>query len=279
MTDPQHLARHALIFAEDVGRLAVWLVLLVAVFVPLERLFALHPAKLWRRQVGVDLAWYFINSLLPAALMALPLSVLARTLRGLDPAGIYSAMALWPLWLKLPLVFMVNDFGVYWAHRASHHIPFLWRFHAVHHSAEHLDWLVNTRAHPFDLVFTRLAGLGLVYVCGLAGARGNYLDPGVALVTVLGTLWSFFIHANVRFRLGPLEWLVSTPAFHHWHHTNDEHRDRNFAAIFPLYDRLFGTAWLPRHWPPVYGTDTKVAPTLTGQLLDPLTIRVRPGGD
>ena len=112
----------------------------------------------------------------------------------------------------------------------------------------------------------------------MASATGSYLDPTVALVTIIGTVWSFFIHANVRCRLGPVEWLISTPAFHHWHHTNDEHRDRNFAAIFPLYDRVFGTAWLPRHWPPVYGTDTKVAPTLTGQLLDPLTPGEPPKG-
>jgi sterol desaturase/sphingolipid hydroxylase (fatty acid hydroxylase superfamily) len=64
-----------------------------------------------------------------------------------------------------------------------------------------------------------------------------------------------------------LEWLISSPAFHHWHHTNDEHRDHNFAAIFPWIDKLFGTAWLPKHWPPVYGTDTKVSPNIIGQLL------------
>jgi len=87
---------------------------------------------------------------------------------------------------------------------------------------------------------------------------------------VIGTTWSFFIHSNIRVRLGPLEWLVSTPAFHHWHHTNDQNRDHNFAAVFPLIDRLFGTAWLPKHWPPVYGIDAKVPPTLKGQLLDPL---------
>jgi sterol desaturase/sphingolipid hydroxylase (fatty acid hydroxylase superfamily) len=271
MTDPHLIARQGLAFALDAGRLAVWLVLLVAMFVPLERLFALHPAKIWRRQAGVDLAWYFINSLLPAAIIALPLAILARLLRGADPGGLYSALAGWPLWVKLPLVFLVNDFGVYWYHRASHALPLLWRFHAIHHSAEHLDWLVNTRAHPVDMVFTRLAGLVPVYLLGLAQATRSGLDPAVALVMVLGTVWSFFIHANVRCRLGPLEWLVSTPAFHHWHHTNDEHRDRNFAAIFPWLDRLFGTAWLPRHWPPVYGIDAKVAPTLAGQMLDPLT--------
>jgi len=266
----RQLAPHLLSFALDVGRLAVWLALLVSFFVPLERLFSLHPAKLWRKQTGVDLAWYFINSLVPAAILAVPISLLVRVLRGADPGGLYSAAAVWPLWLKLPVVFVLNDLGAYWAHRASHASPFLWRFHAIHHSAEQLDWLVNTRAHPFDMVFTRLSGLAPVYLLGLAQAAGHRFDPAVALVTVFGTVWTFFIHSNVRFRLGPIEWLVSSPAFHHWHHTNDEHRDRNFAAIFPLIDRIFGTAWLPNHWPKVYGIDAPVSPTLAGQLLDPL---------
>jgi len=268
MTD--QLARHAWSFGIDVARLAIWLVLLVSIFVPLEKLFALHPAKIWRKQAAVDLAWYFINSLLPAAIIAVPLAILARALRGVDPGGFYSMVAAWPLWVKLPLALLVNDIGAYWAHRASHAFPLLWQFHAVHHSAEHLDWLVNTRAHPFDMVFTRLCGLIPLFLLGLAQATSHRIDPSVALVMIIGTVWTFFIHANIRWRLGPLEWLVSTPAFHHWHHTNDEHRDHNFAAIFPCIDRLFGTVWLPKYWPPVYGIDAKVPPTLTGQLFNPL---------
>ena len=252
----------------DAGRLAIWLVILVAVFVPLERLCALHPAKIWRKQIGVDLGWYFINSLLPAALISVPLAMLSRVLAALDPGGYYSLVAAWPLWVKLLLTLLVNDLGAYWGHRAMHTSPWLWRFHAIHHSAEELDWLVNTRAHPFDMVFTRLSGLAPVYLLGLAQTTGAHIDPVVAIVTIFGTVWTFFIHANIRVRLGPLEWLVSSPAFHHWHHTNDEHRDRNFAFLFPLIDRLFGTAWLPKSWPPRYGIDAPVPTTLTGQFFD-----------
>ena len=272
MSDPHHLALALALpaspFLQDVLHLAVWLVLLVCIFVPLERVFGLHPAKIWRKETGLDLAWYFINSLLPAAIMAVPLSFLARALNGLYPGAFYSAVVAWPLWVKVPLIFLVNDLGAYWAHRATHAVPFLWRFHAIHHSAEHMDWLVNTRAHPFDMVFTRLCGLIPVYLLGLAQPTRHGIEL-MSLVTVVGTFWSFFIHSNLRCRLGPLEWLVSSPAFHHWHHTNDEHRDRNFAAIFPFIDRVFGTAWLPKHWPPVYGVDKKVPETLARQLLDP----------
>ena len=273
--ESQSLAAHALNFGWDVLRLVAWLVLLVAIFGPLEWLFALHPKKFFRKQVGVDLGWYFINSLLPAALIALPLAILARSLDGLDPFGFYSFVAGWPLWVKMLVAFFVNDVGAYWAHRATHVYPFLWKFHAVHHSAEEMDWLVNTRAHPFDMVFTRLAGLTPVYLLGLAQADGRGIDPAVALVTVAGTIWTFFIHSNVRFRFRPLEWLISTPAFHHWHHTKDEHQDRNFAAVFPVIDVIFGTSWLPKYWPPTYGTRSKVSPTLVGQFLDPMKRKPR----
>ncbi|MGB8353013.1 MAG: sterol desaturase family protein [Chthoniobacteraceae bacterium] len=269
---------HTLSFLVGAGHLAVWLVLLIAIFVPLEQLCALHPVKIWRKQIGVDLAWYFVNSLLPAAIISVPLALLARALHGIDPGGFYSTMAALPLWLKLLLMLVVNDIGAYWGHRILHIYPALWRFHAIHHSAEHLDWLVNTRAHPFDMVFVRLSGLAPVYLLGLAQTTGRHIDPAVAIITIFGTVWTFFIHANIRVRLGPLEWLISSPAFHHWHHTNDEHRDRNFAFVFPLIDRMFGTAWLPKHWPTAYGIDEKVPATLAGQFLDPLEPARPPAG-
>ena len=273
------LLRHALDFLVDVGRLAIWLVFLTAIFVPLERLCAVYPAKIWRKQIGVDVAWYFINSLFPAAILSVPLALVARSLHGMDPGGMYSAVAGWPLWLKLPVALLIGDIGAYWGHRALHAFPLLWRFHAIHHSAEHLDWLVSNRAHPFDIVFTRLSNFAPLYLFGLAQTKGSNPDATVLVVTMIGITWTFFIHSNIRVRLGPLEWLVTSPAFHHWHHTNDEHRDRNFSFIFPLIDRVFGTAWLPNHWPFVYGIHEKVSSTLAGQFFDPMEPARRPAGD
>ena len=131
-----------------------------------------------------------------------------------------------------------------------------------------MDFLVNSRAHPVDMVFTRLCGLIPLYVVGLAGpGAGGSAVP--ALVVVIGTLWGFFIHANLRWRLGPLEWLAATPAFHHWHHTRTDHIDRNYASMLPVMDRVFGTYYLPRQWPDAYGTETPMPPSLGGQLIAP----------
>ncbi|NBV44998.1 MAG: sterol desaturase family protein [Planctomycetia bacterium] len=264
-------------FLIDIVRLAVWLVILVAVFVPLEHAFAVRPLRPWRAQTGIDLCWYFINSLVWATVAAMPLATLSRVLHGADWFGWYGSVSAWPLWLKLPVALVVNDLGAYWVHRWVHRSPLLWRFHAVHHSAEHLDWLVNTRAHPVDIVLIRLGGLAPVYLLGLGMSSSGKPEIGVMVVTIVGTLWSFFIHSNIRWRLGVVEWLVATPAFHHWHHSNDERRDRNYAALFPWIDLLFGTHDVPPVHPTSYGISGAMSPTLAGQLVDPFVAALRGG--
>ena len=83
-------------------------------------------------------------------------------------------------------------------------------------------------------------------------------------------MWGFFIHSNLRWRLGPLEWLIATPAFHHWHHTIGEQRDRNYAPMLPWIDWIFGTYYLPRNrWPSAYGIEAKLPDSLGGQMMCP----------
>jgi sterol desaturase/sphingolipid hydroxylase (fatty acid hydroxylase superfamily) len=176
-----------------------------------------------------------------------------------------------PLAMRFAVSMVVAEIGFYWGHRWSHEIPFLWRFHAIHHSAEEMDWLVNTRAHPIDLVFTRLCGFIPMYVLGLTQPMARTRDVVPLLVILTANMWGFFIHANLNWRFGPLEWLVATPAFHHWHHTYEEPLNRNFSPMLPWVDRLFGTYYVPKaQWPSRYGTEAPVASGLAGQLLQPL---------
>jgi len=250
--------------------LAAWLGLLALIFVPLERFFALKQARIWRPQMAIDLVYYMMSSLPALVIAVIPLGALALAVHSIVPEGYYASIGALPFAVRLVIGLVVGDIAFYWSHRASHAVPLLWRFHALHHSAEHMDFLVNTRGHPVDMVFGRVCALIPLYVLGLAEPSSMDGTVLAQLVTVISTFWGFFIHSNLRWRLGPLEWLVASPAFHHWHHTRSEHIDRNFAAMIPAIDRIFGTLHMPRDWPSEYGVRGAHPTTLGAQLLDPL---------
>ena len=132
-------------------------------------------------------------------------------------------------------------------------------------------FLISARAHPIDNVFIRLCGLVPIYILGLGApesVRGTLIATLVMLVV---TVWGFFIHANMRWRLGPLEWLITTPGFHHWHHTllgAAGPQLRFDAALDGLALRHLSSA--ARQWPAAYGIETKLPASLAGQLLYPL---------
>ena len=259
-------------YASDMLQMSAKLLLIVAIFVPLERLFAARRQKMLRSGIWTDLGYYFIGGLVPKLLLILPLSLLAWSVHRALPGGYYASVGHLPLALRLAGALVVGEIGYYWAHRWMHEIPVLWRFHAVHHQAEEMDWLVNTRGHPLDIVFGRFCGLVPLYVLGLAQPLGTHADIVPLLFALIGSLWGFFVHANLNWRFGWLELLVATPAFHHWHHTNDSPDliDRNYAAMLPWVDRIFGTFYLPRTLPAAYGVSEKLPDDLLGQLAYPL---------
>jgi sterol desaturase/sphingolipid hydroxylase (fatty acid hydroxylase superfamily) len=202
--------------------------------------------------------------------MSVPLSAVALAVHRVIPPGFHAAVAEAPFWSRIIAGLVIGDIGYYWAHRCLHAVPILWRFHAVHHSAPRIDFLVNTRAHPIDMVFGRLSGLIPLYVLGLAGPIGAVGSLMPVIIMLTGTVWGFFIHANVRWRFGPLEWVLSTPHFHHWHHTIEAPLSRNYASILPCLDRVFGTLHLPKgQWPPRYGIQDAMPGSFGEQLVHP----------
>ncbi|MBM3658330.1 MAG: sterol desaturase family protein [Actinobacteria bacterium] len=213
----------------------VGVVVLAAVFVPLERCVALHRIRVLRRGLLADLTHLLLNATIVAVLTIVGVVVSTAPLwwvRAVDVEGRLPAPASVALAVVLVLV------AQYWAHRFTHQVPALWRFHAVHHSIEEMDWVASARLHPLDQAITQtFTAMPLVLL--------GYRPGAVAGLTVAVALLAIFQHANVRLRFPGLRWVVNTPEWHHWHHARDpEARDRNFGL--PVVDLAFGTAYLPR---------------------------------
>jgi sterol desaturase/sphingolipid hydroxylase (fatty acid hydroxylase superfamily) len=224
------------------------LLLYSAVFIPLERLFALRASQpVFRGEWLVDLTYFFINSLLIEVLTILTLGPALILFSWARVEWLSVLVGSLPLVVQVPALVLVADFTQYWVHRTFHLVPVLWPFHAVHHSIEQMDWLAGSRLHLVDVILTR--GLTYVPIFVLAFSQ-QALMVYVFLVAAQAT----FIHANVRWEFRPLRRLIATPAFHHWHHSADrEAVDKNFAVHTPIWDILFGTYYLPGRWPTAYG--------------------------
>src|SRR5882757_8387158 len=123
-------------FAVDLVRLCVWLAILTAIFVPLERLFALHPGKIFRKGIGADLGYYFVGGMVTSLLLSVPLGVLAWAAHRFVPDLVLNALSGASFWPRAFAAMVAGEIGYYWDHRLMHTVPLLWRFHAIHHSPE-----------------------------------------------------------------------------------------------------------------------------------------------
>lgn len=225
---------------ERVQGLLISIVLLAAVFWPLERLFSARQGQAWLRpRLLTDLA-FMAGQYLAWTIAALFVLVkLDGALSYVVPGALRTHFAELPWALQALVVVLLGDVSVYWFHVASHRVPFLWRFHSIHHSARHLDWVAAHREHPVDGLLTQLAinlpamvlGVDLTLLAGLVAFRG---------------LWAIFIHSNVRLPLGPLRVLFGAPELHHWHHLETTDTKHNFANLAPWTDLLFGTYYVPQ---------------------------------
>jgi sterol desaturase/sphingolipid hydroxylase (fatty acid hydroxylase superfamily) len=255
-------------FAAGLDYFVLELLVLGLVFMPIEALFPLREQRVLREGWQTDLKHFFVShagvQLLSFAGM-IPAQVLFAWAVQLD---FQKTVAAQPLWLQFIELIVAVDFTTYWVHRAFHQVPWLWSFHAIHHSSLKLDWLAGSRMHLVDVLATRAVAFLPVFVLGFAPAA-------LYAYLVFVSFHAVFIHANVRWRFPGLRWVISTPEYHHWHHSSDEEGiDKNFAGFLPLWDLVFGTAHQPGRWPKNYGTVNFQPPeTWVGQLLYPFRRR------
>ena len=232
-------------------------ILIVAlIFVPLEHFFPHHDEQPKLRKHWLnDIVYLLFNGILiKIGLFCIVALFMVGVVEYL-PAGIGEAVRAQPLWLQVIETVLVADIGFYLAHRTFHAIPFLWKFHAVHHSIEEMDWLAAHRVHPVDQVLTKSASFLPIFALGFSPAA-------IAIYALIYHWQSLLIHSNVKINFGPLKWLVASPHFHHWHHANESQAyDKNFAGQLPFIDALMGTLYMPERAPEQYGTDDPV-PTL-----------------
>ncbi|HEY0880146.1 MAG TPA: sterol desaturase family protein [Archangium sp.] len=199
---------------ELLWRCAGFVALAGALLVPLE---ALWPRQRAQRTWAIDVTYFLLGAMTLRFVVGPALDAVTWS-RSRDVH-------------RLGLAFFGAEVMAYLVHRAMHEVPWLYRFHRVHHEPKVLDWLKAWRQHPVDVALHAFA----VAVPGvLLGAPLS----GLAGLVLVRRLYTGFLHANVSFRFGWLEHVIATPRFHHGHH---EVFEGNYAGLFPWIDRIFGT--------------------------------------
>lgn len=248
---------------EIIEATVISLLFLLLVFVPMEKVFpAKQNQKILRPKWLLDFCFFVGQYILWSGLVLWILNYFGEYLTSIIPDSFQSKIGNQPFVIQALEVLLLSDFLIYWGHRLQHKVDFLWRFHKVHHSAEHLDWLAAHREHPIDSIYT----IGLINLP--AFIMGFPLESIAGVIAFRG-IWAIYIHSNVRLPIGPLRILIGAPELHHWHHDLDR-RAGNYANISPIMDIIFGTYKCPNEEPEKFGIKEESPKSYLGQLIEPL---------
>ena len=236
----------------------------VTVLLPLEHRFKRHKQPFLRAQLATDFMHVFVS----AVIASIPIILIGAIASNFKVAILAKQVEAQPLWLQGVEAFFFRELIIYWAHRVSHGIPLLWRFHSLHHSSEKLDWLAAQRRHPVDAFY-------IAACTAIPMALAGFSVANFATLAALSGLWDMTIHANINWRLKWLDGIWVTQEFHHWHHVKDRAvHDNNYAGAFALYDVLFGSYYMPKdRRPGDYGINEPMPDNYLGQLAQPLLPR------
>lgn len=246
-----------------------WLILAFIVsaiiFIFLEKVFPKYKDQvILRQEWKLDFLYFSINHLLITFLLIIGNFFVYSTFSWAFHSDFQDWIKSLHISIQVIILFISADFVLYWTHRFFHKIPRFWKFHAVHHSVETMDWMAGSRNHLFQTIVDRC--LVLVPLT-LIGADKQALDLYIS-IAAFQAVW---IHSNVDINIGFIKYFIVTPQYHHWHHSSQQPAlDTNFSAHTPLFDKLFFTYHMPfEHWPAHYGTTSPLPKTFFGQFLYP----------
>lgn len=226
------------------------LILLSAFFFVAEWVFPWHQKQAkFRRDFWLDLFYVFFNFFLFSLIIFNAASeVVVHAFNDLlANMGIKNLLAFevmsWPVWAHLLLGFVVRDFVHWWVHRLLHRVPFLWRFHQVHHSVREMGFAAHLRYHWVEnVVYKGLEYLPLALV-GI-GLRDFFI------IHIFTLAVGHYNHSNLKIPLGPLKYVFNNPQMHIWHHAMHLPDSRrygvNFGLTLSIWDYLFGTSYIPK---------------------------------
>ena len=223
------------------------LFLMALIYVPIERLWPQYPGQgTFRDQWTLDVG-YFLSTHLPIQILSFMVLLPAtQATKYLAIPSVAHTISELPWLLQFFLAVVVADVAEWTIHWALHKVPFLWRFHSIHHSSKALDWIAGSRSHFVDDTLVR----GFILVPMMLGFSQTIILAYLVFVTLHAT-WT---HCNFAPNAKWLEKFVVMPRYHHWHHSSQKAAiDKNFAIHFPWIDRLFGTYYCPEEWPTTYG--------------------------
>jgi sterol desaturase/sphingolipid hydroxylase (fatty acid hydroxylase superfamily) len=248
-------------------KIVISFVVLCIFFGAIEHYFPLHhQQKHFRTGWFTDVAHYFISHFLINAGSYIGFVGLYLLFYQFINFPFQLSIRTQPAWLQFLEALAISHLSFYVIHRWAHTNPFLWKFHAIHHSSTELDWLASVRVHPVDSIVSNITvGLPLFLLGFTKETFGIYLT--------LSSILAIFNHANTKLSFPILRWLIVTPEFHHWHHSN-EYRSCNFSGV-PAIDLIFGTFYLPKNrMPQSYGIEQIIPQNYWQQLIYPFKKRL-----
>jgi sterol desaturase/sphingolipid hydroxylase (fatty acid hydroxylase superfamily) len=224
---------------------------------------ALEAARRAATETRITLLLYVFDLFLIGPPLGLAIALIVRTVDHYSLAVVsdeaWSSMSI-PVVLLVTV--FVGDFFSYWRHRLEH-TPWLWPAHAIHHSDTEVSWLTGNRFHPINRLVTAIVDNTLLALLGA---------PAWAIMAneLIRHYYGEFVHADLPWTYGRTGAIFVSPAMHRWHHARDvTGSGSNFATVFSVFDRAFGTLYVPGPCKVALGVTDEMGPGAGGQLAYP----------